>query len=342
MPTRQRHHIHVCLVRNEHPEFENTLQTALSDNYFLTWDLIAHPSDFMAYSRQQIDRCDYLLFILGNGYGHLSPSGVSFLHLSYIYAVTKRKPMLALIKNRHDTVHFSRQRLDLASLIQKDLGDNAIAFDLTQDAMDSLLTALKALSQQEPVAGWQRAATPSITSIDNIIQPKPVGSNSDYGNTTLLFSPNLVSPNLVSPNPDTLLTSSVTTETDAITAIGFDKLSLDDTVVVNYSAHAYQDGNLQDILAVHTFCWAEIVVLLKQLPQPFSKDMMVKCLNDSLKDAALKEASKILPNVHAVSRCQMATVDFQWIKKQLINNQWLIKDSSSRAGRELWKIHPTV
>ena len=78
-------------MRNEHPEFENALQLALSDEYFLTWDLIAHPSQFMDYSKQQIDRCDYLLFVLGTGYGHLSPSGVSNLHLSYIYANTKRK-----------------------------------------------------------------------------------------------------------------------------------------------------------------------------------------------------------------------------------------------------------
>lgn len=340
MPTRQRYHIHVCLVRNEHSELENALQAALSDSYFLTWDLIAHPSNFMDYSRQQIDRCDYALFLLGNGYGHLSPSGVSFLHLSYIYAATKRKPMLALIKNRIGNVHFSRQRVDLANLIQKELGDNAIAFDLTQDAIGAAMSHLKDLTQREPVAGWQRAAVPTVTSIDNVLQPKPVGASSDYGNTTLLFSPTssgvTTKSDSLKPNATAVTSVSVTTPHE------LDSLSLDDTVTVNYSAHAYQAGNLQDILATHTFYWAEIVMLLKQLSQPFSSDMMLKYINDSLKEAAMKEASKILPNVHAVSRCQITNADFQWIKSQLISNHWLIKDAMSRSNRELWRINTTV
>lgn len=328
MPTNQRYHIHICLVRNEHPEFENALQQALSDDYFLTWDLIAHPSNFMEYSRQQIDRCDYCLFILGNGYGHLSPSGVSFLHLSYIYAVTKRKPMLALIKNRVGNVHFTRQRIDLATMIQKELSDNVVLFDLTQVAVNNGLMALKQLIQQNPVSGWQRGGQVSTTNFgkinnfDTILQPKPVVPSTDYQNTTLLF-------NASTPSKSPQIDSPI-------------EISLEDTVLVNYSAHAYQDGNLQDILAAHTFRWSEIVTLLKQVTQPFSSDTMLKYLNDSLKDVALEEASKVMPNVHAVSRCQVTTVDFQWIKKQLINKGWLVKDASSRGGRELWRTHPSL
>lgn len=347
MPTRQRYHIHVCLVRNEHPEFENALQVAFADNYFLTWDLIAHPSNFMDYSRQQIDRCDYLLFVLGNGYGYLSPSGVSFLHLSYIYAVTKRKPMLALIKNPNSTINFSRQRLDLASLIQKDLGDNVIHFDLTQEAITAGLTAIKQLSQRFPVSGWQRASMPIVRSVDNVLQPKSVEPNDDYSNSNLLFSPMLTAqpciPNeaLVKDAKDTIATTPHTVST--LSSINeLDVLSLNDTVMVNYSAHAYQGGNLQDILADHVFRWADILALLRPLPQPFSDVMMLKSLNDSLKEVALKEASKTLPNVHAVSRCQINNTDFQWIKKQLLNNQWLLRDSTHRNNRELWRLNPAI
>lgn len=332
MPTRQRYHIHVCLVRNEHPEFENALQTAFVDNYFLTWDLIAHPTNFMEYSRQQIDRCDYVLFVLGNGYGHLSPSGVSFLHLSYIYATTKRKPMLAFIKNSTAGVHFSRQRLDLASLIQKDLDEQVIYYNLTQEAITAGLIAFRQLTQQHPMAGWQRATSLHIPATDRVLQPKTMGLISD-NNSHLVFNPSM-------SNPVSSVISTAPMNMESATRL--EAFSLEDTVLVNYSAHAYQGGNLQDILATHTFRWAEIVDLLRQLHQPFSNDMMLKCLNDSLKIAALKEASKTLPNVHAVSRCQMSNTDFQWIKKQLIHHQWLIKDNSSRTNRELWRINPTI
>ncbi|WP_410473162.1 DUF4062 domain-containing protein [Faucicola mancuniensis] len=310
MPVKQRFHVHVCIVRNEHPEFENALQLALSDEYFLTWDLIAHPSQFMDYSKQQIDRCDYLLFVLGTGYGHLSPSGVSNLHLSYIYANTKRKPMLALIKSQNATSDYSRQRLDLASMIQKDLLDNAIFYERTQEAVSECQRALNALIGSKPTAGWVRANKPD-TSLRTTGVSKP-----QVITPVATAKPKVVEPKII--------------------------LKAEDVVLVNYSAHAYQDGNLQDVMAAHTFTWGEVLELLKILPQPFSSEMMLKQLNDSLKNLALIEASKILPNVHAVSRCQINAVDFQWLKQQLVDSGWLVSAKEEHSNRELWRVNPTM
>ncbi|ELA09050.1 hypothetical protein MOMA_01535 [Moraxella macacae 0408225] len=307
MPIKQRYHVHVCLVRNEHPEFENALQLALSEHYFLTWDLIAHPIQFMDYSKQQIDRCDYLIFALGNGYGHLSPSGVSNLHLSYIYARTKNKPMLALIKAQTPAFEYSRQRLDLAALIEKELGSHAIYFQRSQEAMSACKQLLQTLSDQYPTAGWVRTKS----------------MNSPIRQATLL-------------RPKTLTNSAVSAKQSQ------DKIVIkrDDVVLVNYSAHAYQGGNLQDLVAAHTFTWGEVLDLLTVLPQPFSNDMMLKQLNDSLRGLALTEATKTLPNVHAVSRCQINAVDFQWLKKQLVASGWLILAKEEHSIRELWRVKP--
>lgn len=308
---KQRYHIHVCLVRNEHPEFENALQLALSDDYFLTWDLIAHPIQFMDYSKQQIDRCDYLIFALGNGYGHLSPSGVSNLHLSYIYASTRKKPMLALIKAQTPAFEYSRQRLDLASQIEKDLGMNAIYFQRSQEAILSCKQLLQSLVNEYPTTGWVRAKEPNPPIRQpKIIQPK-ILANGDTAPAPVKKS---VEPKIT--------------------------INRDDIVLVNYSAHAYQDGNLQDVIAAHTFTWGEVLDLLSRLPHPFSNDMMLKQLNESLKDLALAEANKILPNVHAVSRCKINDVDFQWLKQQLLSSGWLISAKSEHSTRELWRVKP--
>lgn len=302
MPVKQRYHLHICIVRNEHPEFENALQLALSDEYFLTWDLVASPSQFMDYSKQQIDRCDYLLFVLGSGYGNLSPSGVSYLHLSYIYAMTKRKPMLALLKAQNTTVEYSRQRVDLANLIVKELPTQYILFERTQEAISECQRTLNQMIYDVPTIGWVRA-----TKFDRSLRTTGV----QLFDVSSKATTNTVTKNVLKPH---------------------------EIVLVNYSAHAYQEGNLQDIIATHTFTWGEIIDLLKRLPQPFSSEMMLKQLNDSLKNMALVEASKILPNVHAVSRCQVNTVDFQWLKQQLIDSNWVAFTKEEHGNREMLRV----
>ena len=64
MSQKKRYHIHISLVRNENVNLENALEYALSTDYFLTWDLLATHTNFVEYSRQQIDQCDYMIFIL--------------------------------------------------------------------------------------------------------------------------------------------------------------------------------------------------------------------------------------------------------------------------------------
>lgn len=312
MPIKQRYHLHVCIVRNEHPEFENALQLALSDEYFLTWDLVASPSQFMDYSKQQIDRCDYLLFVLGSGYGHLSPSGVSNLHLSYIYAMTKRKPMVALVKTQNATSEYSRQRVDLANLIIKDLPTQYILFERTQEAISECQRTLNQMINDVPTIGWVRASK-----LDRSLR------------TTGVETPEVFSPTSAKAKP---------TPTPVVKNV----LKPNEIVLVNYSAHAYQDGNLQDIIATHTFTWGEVLELLRRLPQPFSSEMMLKQLNDALKNLALVEASKILPNVHAVSRCQINAVDFQWLKQQLLDSNWLSSAKEEHSTREMWRVNQNV
>lgn len=321
MPRVPRYHVHICLVRNENPELENALQLALSDAYFLTWDLIGHPESFMEYSRAQIDGCDYVLLILGDGYGHLSPSGVSFLHLSYIYATTKRKPIVALVKNQQSTIKFTRQRMDFDALIQSSRTPVVLYSD-SQEAALMIQSSLSRISHREPRLGWQRVEKMDSTLSQNtgllpkaVLTVEPVVPVNDKDNG-IVVSPQ----SAPMPQP----------------------VELTQSIVINYSAHAYQGGNLRNLMATHSFSWGEILTLLKSIEQPFSSSAMRKQLNDSLKEVALIEASKTLPNVHAVSRCQINTKDFQVIKDQLIHHQWLLKYNDARMARELWQINPKL
>ena len=118
--------------------------------------------------------------------------------------------------------------------------------------------------------------------------------------------------------------------------------ALNEVLLVNYTAHAFEGGNLQEISAAYTFSWGNIVQMLQALPQPFTSNMMLTQINDALKDAAMAEALKTSPKIHAVSRCQISNIDYQWIKSQLVKKQWLVSVKEERSIRELWQINIIV
>jgi hypothetical protein len=61
-----------------------------ADNHH--WDII----------RAMIDESDALILLVGNSYGELSPSGVSYVHMAYIYASTQGKKIFPLCQKSSD------------------------------------------------------------------------------------------------------------------------------------------------------------------------------------------------------------------------------------------------
>lgn len=331
----QRYHIHVCLVKNEQPDFENALQIALAKNYFLTWDLIGHPVDFMSYSRQQIDKCNYVLFVLGDGYGYLSPSGVSYLHLCYVYATAKQKPLFALIKTPANQQEYSRQRADFAELIEKEQGDNIASYTHAMEAVRFCQIGIAKLAEDNPSIGWQKLP------LNNRFVHHDFATSRVISPLTPHVSPikrALSQANIVIANKQLESSTKLPDNTS------FHPSTLSNTIMVSYSAHAYHDGNLKDLMLTHQFTCYEILAALQTLVEPFSTEAMLRKLNETLNKFALAEAIKILPNTHAVSRCQMNTADFQWIKKQLMANEWLlpIKEENDRSNREFWRLSEDI
>lgn len=64
---------------------------------FFAWGLASRTPLSSAYARRQIDDCDYVVLLLGSQYGEQSVSGISYMHLEYIYAVTKQKPIMVIM-----------------------------------------------------------------------------------------------------------------------------------------------------------------------------------------------------------------------------------------------------
>ena len=64
---------------------------------FFSWGLEQRTPLNTAFARRQIDDCDYVVILLGSQYGEQSVSGVGYMHLEYIYAVTKQKPIIVFM-----------------------------------------------------------------------------------------------------------------------------------------------------------------------------------------------------------------------------------------------------
>ena len=376
--SQQRYHIHVCLVRSEQPDLENALQVAMVDDYFLTWDLSGSPSNFLDYTRRQIDRCDYVLFVLGDSYGNLSPSGVSYLHLSYVYATTKRKTLFALVKQAEDVVPqnetCTRQRADFASMVEKDQAKYTTTYSHNLIcAVQACLINLTQLMAIAPKAGWMKSTKLPPEHTERLLTPPKELSTAKSSKAVEAFSQALLSNNalklalkqdlkldskqdVVSKDAlfnqslltDSFIANSQTTtqrlpqKTDSPTLVTNppnETLALEDSVTVNYTAHAYKDGNLSELALQQELMWLDIVVSLRKMKEQFTSDMIQRYLNHLLNGFALPAAKKIQPTTHAVARTQMSASDFDWLKKQLIAHHWLAPAKQTTAiSRDMWQL----
>ena len=93
----KRYHVFICTSGVDMQAERVVLSQALVSQGFFSWGLEQRTPLTTAFARRQIDDCDYFVLLLGGCYGDLSASGVSYMHLEYIYAVTKQKPILVLM-----------------------------------------------------------------------------------------------------------------------------------------------------------------------------------------------------------------------------------------------------
>lgn len=60
--------------------------------------------------RSQIERADLFILLLGDEYGPMAPTGISYLHREFVHAKTLNKPVLSFIKNSLPTKNLSEDQ----------------------------------------------------------------------------------------------------------------------------------------------------------------------------------------------------------------------------------------
>ncbi|MFC3680082.1 DUF4062 domain-containing protein [Bacterioplanoides pacificum] len=124
--------------------------------------------------RQQIEKSDLFILLLGDDYGPMAPTGISYLHREFVHAKSLGKPVLAFIKNTLPEKNLTEEQRRL----------NGFHRIVTQQApyklwhlRDELMTHVKAtLASQKLEGGWLPVTAPTVTTVPQVaeeIEQKP-------------------------------------------------------------------------------------------------------------------------------------------------------------------------
>lgn len=324
MPNR-RYHIHIICAANDQLLVLDRLAIFFQSRAFLTYDVSSQLPQAALYGRQCIEACDYTLVVIGETYGATHKTGVSQLHLSYLSAKAKLKPMLILIKTLPEGTLITRQLQDFTRTVEQQ-ASHVYYYDDRTDISQLLTYAFNDLLERYSATGWVRADSSSAVAATE--------SSTTSGITSAaLPSISTTSPNRFFANKN--LAAPEHRGDDAVTK----PLVLSDEFNFQYNAQAYEGGNLSDVTMTLSCTWGEILQALIRIPAAFSNYGLQSCINRLIVNKAERDIKKIMPNVHAVSRCQIHQKDVIRLQKLLVAANWIqLTATGSRQAQELWKL----
>lgn len=316
MPNR-RYHIHIICADNDQLLVLDSLAIFFQARAFLTYDVSSKLSKASFYGRQCIDSCDYAVMIVGDSYETVQKNGVSQMHLSYLNAKAKLKPLIVLVKNHSPDVVISRQLQEFIKLVTKQ--DNQLHYYDTEEDIEPLLVQAhyNAIANNKMIGGWVRANDEESTTSKKVVYEKTVD---------VLPSTTEVEKN--SPNDEDFISDKVS-----------EPIELTEFFEIQYSAQAYEGGNLTDVTRSLTLSWHEILMTLMRIPSTFSSYGLQNAINRLITAKAEVDIKKEMPNVHAVSRCQISQADINNLQRKLVGANWIqLMTYGTRVSQELWKL----
>ncbi len=317
-----RYHIHVICADNDQLLVLDSLAMFFQSRAFLTYDVSSQLPKASLYGRQCIDACDYALMIIGDSYGTVQKTGVSQMHLSYLNAKAKLKPLVILVKNHRKDTDTSRQLQEFIKAVIRQ--DNQIYYYDTEDDIEQLLVQAyyNISNDHEVTGGWIRASEEMIKFSKQTVAER----------FTDLLS------NHRAPEKD----GDEATESGAVANGESSTIILPETFDIQYSAQAYEGGNLTDVTRIMTLTWQEVLVVLMRIPTTFSSYGLQNTINRLIAVKAEQDIKRDMPNVHAVSRCQIFQDDLNKLQRQLVAAKWIQLTTygayGTRVSQELWKL----
>ena len=276
-----------------------------------------------AVTQKLIDESDYYMVLLGGRYGDLSPLGLSDLHREFIYAMSKRKPMLAFVHDRLESLAESAKettregqvrRSDFARLVEQKIPTHTWSSE--QGLANSVTAIMPELLRQYPVSGWVRAdmqvaAVPSTPINTDVLTQQIRDLTAEREELLATLRPPLT----------TLSRGS-------------------DTVAVQFSCSVYQNGDCKTAMADTTISWNQVFSCIAPLMlNPVAEPLMQKALEEFISRRALDNVKAQHPKAHAVRNVALASHSFNQIKVQLRALGLITRTSEKDArGMPLWRL----
>ncbi|WP_201617683.1 DUF4062 domain-containing protein [Psychrobacter urativorans] len=329
----RRYHIHVVCAPSDQMLVLDRIALFFQTRAFLTYDVSSELPRAALYGRQCIEDCDYTLVVLGDSYGATHNTGVSQMHLSYLSAKAKLKPMLTLIKTHQENANVNPQLRDFMRLVEQQT--TGVYYYASTTNIHQLLTyAYGDMIERYPALSWVRenstdniANNPANSSVSHSAPPSRTTTAYAKSVSTTAISPTSVKPAIIQPQENEVFDSLTKT------------LNLTDTFDFQYSAQAYEGGNLTDVTMDLSCTWQEILQALIKIPSAFSIYGLQSCINRLVTTKADYDIKQLMPNVHAVSRCQISQKDLLKLQRLLVTANWIqLTATGARASQELWKL----
>lgn len=301
------------------PERMVLAQTLVGMGFF-SWGLEQRTPLSTAFARRQIDDCDYVAVLLGSAYGEQSVSGVGYMHLEYIYAVTKQKPIIVFMHDepaaREAALHDDKPELrdkfqEFRKLLQNEV-DQVFTYRSLRDLEMAVRFNLPQMLERYPVLGWVRPQNTQVLQ-DEIDKLKN--------------------------KLEQLETESGKREVDPF--LSLPKVSMHEFFSFEYRMHAYQDGNFKELKIQKKMTWAQLLsVLGSTFVHPTPEEFFSKRMNEYLNETGLQDARMEMPRAHAVARAQVNIRALHSIKMQMRQNEWIIQSGRDDRQRMLWQVTP--
>ncbi|WP_237738856.1 DUF4062 domain-containing protein [Alcanivorax hongdengensis] len=270
--------------------------------------------------QRMIEESDYFILLVGGRYGTLSPMGLSEIHREYIFAATKRKPVIALIHDNPAMLPESRRETTREGQVRREdfarlLENKAICYRWsTEKGLAELISkVMPEVMREHPADGWIRA--------DRAGQGGGAQSAALKERIAVLEKEREELLAQARPPLKSL-------------ARGSDQVSLD------YSCNVYEGGDCKLAMASTRISWDQAFACVAPLMlNPASEMSLQKALEDYIGRRALADVQGDFPKAHAVRNVVMASHAFNQVKVHLralgLINKSQEKDS---RGLPMWQL----
>ena len=324
MLNKYRHHIHVIFDPTDPSLYElrDRVAAFFAPYAFLSHDLILPQANAANFSWRCINECNYVLMLIGNRYGQEGVTGVSQLHVSYLNAKTKHKPLAVLQKSQPS----SDDETDIihADNLDSRLMATALNNTLNKTKLSDLISLIKEQHKIYMVDDQTDYVLLFADIYEHFISERPVkGWKLD------------TSPIGYLDDADRLLPTITQLGKKSVSARKIPFHNLEDDLMINCTAHAFEDGTLHEVAFMASVNWRELVVRLINHDLPFSSQGLARKLNELVTPNAPAIIQIEHPNAHAISRIQVIKADLQWVHEELANAGWII---ALDAAKDMWGV----